>query len=186
VPLWSGPPADSPFFEVNPLAQKISPDDLKAVLGETGEEVTVDEAALQVKPLNLLQLADALPIVERLAVKVGSRGSATQILMKMLLRGGRDFVELLAVATGRDEEWAGRLNPVDAVRLAKKVYEVNLDFFSRNQFELKELLGPVWELAESLIRGAGRALSSASSSTGTGSKKSEGTRSRRSASSSGR
>jgi hypothetical protein len=169
---------------VNPLAEIATPEELREALGDIRQSVTAGGKTLDITPLDLGQIADALECVERLPGLIGG-GNFQQMLTKLVLRGGHDFIELLKVATRQELDWIKGLNPVDTLKLAKAVYQVNLDFFVQNAAEMKEVLGPLWELAESWIGKAGQELSSDSLTTGTNSKKSDTTRSRRSASSAG-
>jgi hypothetical protein len=166
------------------LAEKVTPEELKELLGEIHEVVTVGGKTLDIKPMGLGQIADALESIEHLPGMIGA-GNFKAMLAKLILRGGHNLIELLKIATGEDLDWVRGLNPVDSIKLAKAVYQVNLDFFVQNTAEMKEVLGPLWDLAEDWISKVGLEQFSDSSSTDTGSKKSGDTPSPRSASSAG-
>lgn len=166
------------------MAEKATAAELKELLGDIREAVTVGGKTLDITPMDISQIADALECVERLPGVIGAV-SFKQTMAKLLLKGGHDFIELLRITTREELDWVRGLNPVDSIKLAKVVYQVNHDFFVQNAAEMKELLGPLWDLAENWIREAGPTLSSVSSITGTGSKKSKDTRSHKSAASAG-
>jgi hypothetical protein len=169
---------------VNPLAKKVSNEELKQLLGDIHTEVKVGGKTLDIKPLDLSQIADALESVEHLSSMIGT-GDFKQMLSKLALRGGHNLIELLRIATREELDWVRGLNALDAIKLAKAVYQVNVDFFGQNAAEMKEVLGPLWELAENWISKAGQEQSSDSSATATSAKESGTTHSRRSASSAG-
>jgi hypothetical protein len=166
------------------LAEKVTQEELKELLGDIRETVTVKGKTLEVTPMDISQIADALDCVERLPGIIGA-GNFKQMVAKLILRGGHDFIELLRIATREELDWVRSLNPVDSIKLAKTVYQVNHDFFVQNTAEIKELLGPLWDLAENWISEAGLGLSSVLSETDTTSKKSSRTRSHKSATSTG-
>ncbi len=148
------------------MAQAATAKELREALGDIHQSITVGGKTLDITPMSLFQVADALDSVERLAGTIGG-GGLKSITAKLVLRGGHDFIELLRIATGEELDWVRALNPVDALRLAKVVYQVNYDFFVQNTAEVKELLGPLWDLAANWIEQLGQEPSKDSSATDT-------------------
>lgn len=165
--------------------------EIAALLGRGGRKVTVAGRDLTLLPLNLCQVADALEVLSRLADRGASPLGRDFDPVRMLLRGGRDALELLAVACADREKYlddagaaraealafVSRLDPAEGARLFSAAYEVNRDFFLRNREQMLEALSPVISdagaLADALVLKAvgvlSRLLSSSSSQTGTSS-----------------
>ncbi len=120
---------------------------LAQVLGKTPgpNSVALAGQPVAVKELNLDQIADILLVIDRLAEKglspellqAGKKFNPTQLLLK----GGRDFREILAIASGQSPAFVGALNLLEAAKLTRLVYQVNKDFFVANQEELLTTFG---------------------------------------------
>ena len=194
------------------MAEELSAAEMAMTLGTERAKVTVGGRDLRLRPLNLAQVADALEVVARLS----SRGAAVSALLsggdfnpvQMFMRGGRDVLDLLAIAISDpakylEEAEAARadslafvcaLDAAEGARLLGAVYEVQKDFFLRNRETTLEAVAPVIGDAGKLVgvivnRLAlllSRLLFNSSSQTGTGSETSAVTPSASSATSLGR
>lgn len=181
------------------MATEVTGNELAQVLGQTGEALPIKGVQVLIAPLVLTQIADVLVCLDRLSDKgvtvTGAEGVFSKDFnpMKLAFRGGHDFIEILAIASGQSIEWVGKLDALETAKLAGKIWEVNKDFFDRNRAALMEALGPatnslvslgsllleklVGKLAN-LIARVGQGASSASSAPATGSTTSRATPSR--------
>lgn len=181
------------------MAQIVDGAELSALLGTQSERVSVGGRDLSLRPLNLAQVADALEVVARLS----SRGAAVSSLLaggtfdpvQALLRGGRDVLDLLAIAASDQTRYladvhAARaealafvsgLDAAEGAKLLGAAYAVNRDFFDRNREVMLPALAPAIGDAASLVNAItarllgllSRLVSSSSSQEGTDSPKSE-------------
>jgi hypothetical protein len=170
------------------MAEEVTGDELATVLGLTGATLTIKGAEVKIAPLVLEQIAEVMVCIERLSeagvVKVtGKDGVFGKDFnpTKLLLRGGKDFIRILAIASAQPVERVGKLNALETAQLAGKVWEVNKDFFVRNRVALLEALGGAANDLIGMVKGlleswvakmaaqAGRAQSSASSKAAIGS-----------------
>lgn len=194
------------------MATELTAGEMSAALGTQGAKVSVSGGDLRLRPMNLAQVADALEVLARLS----SRGAAVSALLaggdfnpaQMLLRGGRDVLDLLAVAVSDPAKYlddaeavraeslrlVAALDAADGARLLGAVYGVNRDFFLRNREAMLEAAAPVIGDAGALVDAVvarlslllSRLLFSSSSPTGTASETSADTPSASSATSPGR
>ena len=181
------------------MTPETTPAELKSILGADAERVSVHGKDLDLRPLNLVQVADALEVVAR----ISSRGAAVSALLgggdfdptQMLLRGGRDVLDLVAIAVSDqvkylDDAHATRadsfrfvasLDAAEGAKLLGEVYRTNKDFFLLNRETILPALGPVIgdaatlanAVAARLMQLLSRLLSNSSSHAGTGSQTSE-------------
>ncbi len=154
------------------MADYATKEDLSAVLGRTRQEIIIQGQALTLAPLVLTQIADTLLVLDRMRERgvVTTDGKAAVDFHRMLLRGGRDVIELLHIATGQDVAWLGALDGVEAAQLATGVWKVNEDFFDQNRELLESLAVPAINRAKAwAIKLTGQLLSIVLSGVGTGS-----------------
>jgi hypothetical protein len=145
------------------MAEELNAGELAALLGKERTCVEVAGTALEVRPLNLSQIADVLQVLDRMGEQgtnlVMAVGGARRDFdpVRMLLRGGADALELLAIAACDPKEYIANsvaarqmmfsfvrgLDFNEGAKLFSTVYRVNSDFFHRNRTTILETLAPV-------------------------------------------
>lgn len=84
---------------------------------------------------------------------LGAKGILTEFRdEKMILRGGDPVLEMLAIATSLPKQTVDNLDLLDLGKLLGAAWEVNERFFVQNQTELREALGPIWDLVEGITK----------------------------------
>lgn len=117
---------------------------LAAALGNTTEPpLSLRNQELTIAPLTIDQISEILLSIDRLAekgVKVDSilNPDPTPSLSytQLILRGGKDFRDILATASNQSREFVGSLNLLETAQLAGKIWTVNKDFFDQNQVDI--------------------------------------------------
>lgn len=109
------------------------------------ETVTLsDGVKVFIRPINYLQMIEALPFVENLAQKLFMTDGARSVWAdptQLLFKGGGDLTAVLMILTDRDREFFKR-RPSDVLAIIAAVWRVNHDFFIREEIGLiKDLLG---------------------------------------------
>lgn len=141
----------------NKNSQPTEAQELAAVLGRTPPS---SAAGFTVRPLTIDQIADILLVLDRLAEKGVTLEGFSQA--QLLLRGARDFRDIIAIAVQSPPADIGQLNALEFAKLVAAVWQVNKDFFLQNQTALCEALGleektlaglkPLWaSLSSSLV-----------------------------------
>lgn len=141
--------------------------ELAALLGTGGERVAAGGRDLLLRPLTLAQIAEALEVLDRMAARgaVGLSDAGSFNPLRVLLRGGRDTLELLAIALcdpRRYLEDPGKekaeyltlvrgLDPAEGAKLLGAAWRVNSDFFTRNRETMAEALGAMGVDASRLV-----------------------------------
>jgi hypothetical protein len=124
---------------------------LAAALGKLSDSVTIKDVEIQISPLCIDQIADIMLSIDRLAAK-GLRVEAlvtdeahkpetSLSYTQLVLRGGKDFRDILATACKQTPEFVGSLNILELAKLTGKVWKVNKDFFGQNQTEILQAFG---------------------------------------------
>lgn len=162
------------------MAEKVSSDQLAEILGTNRETVMVNQEAITVSPFKLKHVSDALRCLQALAeggVDMQPFAESDDVenpkinlkrefnLAKALLLAGEPMMEMLAIGAKRytigdnprpDIEWAGDLDPDEAVELGTAIWKVNKSFFVHKGPAIKAALGPVWLAVEPMIQIVGR------------------------------
>ena len=70
---------------------------------------------------------------------------------KLILRGGEPVLDILSIVSGIPRAEIDELDLVDLAKIVGAVWETSERFFVRNQTVIKEALGPLWTMAETLV-----------------------------------
>ena len=160
--------------------------ELESALGTVSGEVEIKGKTITVAPLVARQLSDVLRRVYALK-KLGmievevvkTAGDETDVAetvretakrldyVKMFMTGGDEVLDILRIAASQRKEVVDTLNLVELLSLAKKVVEINVDFFLRNLPAIQEMFGVLKEAKAGLVEGLGDAPSPGSSTTDT-------------------
>jgi hypothetical protein len=124
------------------MAEELKAGEMAALLGTGGEKVTAAGRDLTVRPFTLAQLAEVLEVLDRMAARGAlSLGAARDFNpLRVLLRGGRDVLDILRIATGAEAEWLGGLDAAEGAKIIGAVWRINSDFFTRNRETMLEAL----------------------------------------------
>jgi hypothetical protein len=134
---------------------------LAAVLGRTTEanSLTITkkgtEYTITAEPLTIDQISRIMLCIDRLAAR-GVLAIDSSLLdagkptipnapkfsySALALRGGKDAQEMLAIAANTTAEIIGSLNILEFCQVAGLLYQVQKDFFARNQIEILKAFG---------------------------------------------
>jgi hypothetical protein len=69
----------------------------------------------------------------------------------LILRGGEPVLDIISIISKVPREEIDELDLLDQAKLIGAAWEVNKRFFVRNQTELKEALGEIWTMIETVI-----------------------------------
>jgi hypothetical protein len=86
---------------------------------------------------------------------------------KLILRGGEPVLDILSIVSGLPREIIDELDLVDLAKIIGAVWETSERFFVQNQTVIKEALGPLWAMAETLITALQQATTTSSPSEST-------------------
>ncbi len=123
---------------------------LAAALGTQSQTVflrlTKDQtqSPVAIEPLCIDQISRILLAIDRLAasgVSIDLDAKSKISYTQLVLRGGRDFQEILAIAANLETDVIGKLDILAAAKLAGAVWKVNKDFFDQNQIEILAAFG---------------------------------------------
>ena len=83
---------------------------------------------------------------------LGKKGVLTEFRDEsVILRGGQPVLNMIAIASGLDQDHVDNLDLLDLAKLFGGEWEVNERFFAQHQTEFKTALGPIWDLVEKLF-----------------------------------
>jgi hypothetical protein len=97
------------------------------------QTVTIDGESFVVskfKTKKLLKLVKPLVAVQK-SIEALKTPDGNVSLIDVLDANPEAVLAILGVSVGKDQEWAGELDPVDAVTLLAAIFKVNPGFFSR-------------------------------------------------------
>ena len=117
---------------------------LADALGTNSETITINKNKTTIEPLCIDQISRVLLTIDRLAasgVSIDLDSKSKVSYTQLVLRGGKDFQEILAIASNLEPDAIGRLNILEAAKLAGAVWKVNKDFFDQNRIEILGAFG---------------------------------------------
>lgn len=118
---------------------------LAAALGKGSKTISVKGIDLMVQPLTLDQISEILLVIDRLNEKgiqvLPESGAKKFSVTQLLMRGGQDFRQILAIATVKEPEFIGSLDILEVTQVAGLIWEVNKNFFVQHQAEMLSAFG---------------------------------------------
>lgn len=116
-----------------------------AVLFPEALPFPIGKIVLQIMPMNLCDCAHfamkARPIIDRLMqVRPSAGQDFMDAAMPQILLAAAEYpnelIGALAIASGKDPEFIGKLSPGQAMALATVIFQVNADFFAQSVGQL--------------------------------------------------
>lgn len=120
---------------------------LAEVLGKSTDTdfVTVKEQTVESKPLTIDQISEIMLCLDRLSrdgVRLTGLDAKSQFSVTQLaLKGGNDFRDIIAIATGQTSAFIGSLNVLEFAKVAGLAWRMQKDFFVSNQIEILQAFG---------------------------------------------
>lgn len=104
-----------------------------AKLFPTGQTLTIKDVTVNITPFRLGELPRVFKVVEpitKLVMEViGSEAHQMESLTKIMVQGGDNVLDLLAIGTRQPRSWIDTLEMDEGVQLIAAVLEVNASFF---------------------------------------------------------
>lgn len=98
-----------------------------------GKEVTLSDKTFRVTPFKLGELPRVFKVIEPITALViealGSRQNQLVSLTKIMVEGGDNVLDLIAIGSRQPRTWVDALEMDDGIELLAAVIEVNASFF---------------------------------------------------------
>jgi hypothetical protein len=98
-----------------------------------GQTLTIKETELTITPFKLGELPNVFkvidPITKLVLDAIGTTGNQMESLSKIMVLGGDNVLDLLAVGSRQPRAWIDQLELDEGVQLLTAILEVNASFF---------------------------------------------------------
>ncbi len=98
-------------------------------------QVTVGDKVIKITPFKLGELPRVFktidPISKLILDAIGSNAGQLESLSKIMVHGGENVIDLIALGTRQERQWVEQLEMDQAVTLIAAVLEVNASFFGQ-------------------------------------------------------